>query len=150
MPFLNALNDFYLKNLSDRIKSVFQAKAKAGHKLTGTPPYGYMRSPEDKTRLVIDGYAANVVKRIFEMAYSYAARHVERRVLYRAYQFVQGIENLLQKLAVDYAVETADSNKRLQSLKLELHQLDIKTEQSRSVVAKEQEVRIFYKFVGVI
>ena len=67
MPFLNAMNDFYLKNISDRIKSVFQAKAKAGHKLTGTPPYGYMRSPEDKTRLVVDEYAAEVVKRIFEM-----------------------------------------------------------------------------------
>lgn len=67
MPFLNAMNDFYLKNLSDRIKSVFQAKAKAGHKLTGTPPYGYMRSPEDKTRLIVDECAAEVVKRIFEM-----------------------------------------------------------------------------------
>ena len=67
MPFLNAMNDFYLKNISDRIKSVFEAKAKAGHKLTGTPPYGYMRSPEDKTRLVVDEYAAGVVKRIFEM-----------------------------------------------------------------------------------
>ena len=35
-------------------------------------------------------------------------------------------ENLVQKLSVDYAVETVDSNKRLQNLKLELHQLDIK------------------------
>ena len=60
-------NDFYLKNLSDRIKSVFEAKAKAGHKLTGPPPYGFMRSPDDKTRLVVDEYAAGIVKRIFEM-----------------------------------------------------------------------------------
>jgi len=67
VPFLNAMNDFYLNNISDRIKSVFKAKAQAGHKLTGTPPYGFMRNPEDKTRLVVDEYASGVVKRIFEM-----------------------------------------------------------------------------------
>lgn len=67
MLFLNAMNDFYLKNLSDRIKSVFRAKANNGHKLTGTAPYGYMRSPDDHTRLILDEYAAEVVRRIFEM-----------------------------------------------------------------------------------
>ena len=67
MPFLNAMNDFYLKNLSDRIKSVFEAKAKAGHKLTGVAPYGFMRDPDNHTMLIVDEYAAGIVKRIFEM-----------------------------------------------------------------------------------
>jgi len=67
MPFLNAMNDFYLKNLSDKIKSVFKAKAKAGHKLTGVAPYGYMRNPDEHTRLIVDEYAAVVVKRIYTM-----------------------------------------------------------------------------------
>ena len=67
MPFLNAMNDYYLKNLSDRIKTVFAAKAKNGHKLTGTALYGYMRNPDDHNRLIVDEYAAGVVKRIFEM-----------------------------------------------------------------------------------
>lgn len=67
MPFLNAMNDYYLKNLSDRIKTVFHAKANDGHKLTGTAPYGYMRSTDDHNRLIVDEYAARVVKRIFEM-----------------------------------------------------------------------------------
>ena len=67
MPFLNAMNDYYLKNISDRIKSVFVAKAQAGHKLTGTAPYGFIRNPENHTMLIVDEYAARIVKRIFEM-----------------------------------------------------------------------------------
>lgn len=66
MPFLNAINDFYLKNLSDRVKAVLTAKAKDGQKLSGTAPYGYERDPEKNTQLVIDEYASGVVKRIFE------------------------------------------------------------------------------------
>ena len=67
MPFLNAMNDYYLKNLSDRIKSVLTAKAKDGQKLSGTVPYGYDRNPEEHTRLIVDDYASGVVKRIFEL-----------------------------------------------------------------------------------
>jgi len=67
LPFINAMNDYYLKNISDKIKTAFQAKAKNGHKLTGTAPYGYMRDPSDHTRLAVDEYAAGVVKRIYQM-----------------------------------------------------------------------------------
>ena len=67
MPFLNAMNDYYLKNLSDRIKSVLTAKAKDGQKLSGAAPYGYDRNPAEHTRLVVDEYAAGIVKRIFEL-----------------------------------------------------------------------------------
>lgn len=67
MPFLNAMNDFYLKNISDRIKLAFDAKAKAGHKLTGIAPYGYRRNPEQHTMLIVDDTAIATVKWIFEM-----------------------------------------------------------------------------------
>ena len=67
MPFLNAINDFYLRNLSGRVKYVLTVKAKDGQKLSGTVPYGYDRNPEDNTRLIVDEYAAGVVKRIFEI-----------------------------------------------------------------------------------
>ena len=67
MPFLNAMNDYYLKNLSDRIKSVLTAKAKAGHKSSGTVPYGYDSNPDDHTKLIVDDYAAGVVQWVFQM-----------------------------------------------------------------------------------
>lgn len=67
VPFINGLNDYYLKNLSDRIKTVLTAKAKDGQYLAGDCPYGYMRDPENHTHLVVDEYASDVVKKIYEM-----------------------------------------------------------------------------------
>jgi len=67
VPFLNAMNDYYLKNLSDRIRSVMAAKARDGQKIAGNAPYGFQRDPEDRTRLIVDEYAAGVVRWIFEM-----------------------------------------------------------------------------------
>ncbi|MCL1882722.1 MAG: recombinase family protein [Defluviitaleaceae bacterium] len=67
IPFLNAINDFYIRDVSVRIKSVFLAKAKDGQKLTGVAPYGYVRKDGERSRLAIDEYAALVVKRIFEL-----------------------------------------------------------------------------------
>jgi DNA invertase Pin-like site-specific DNA recombinase len=69
MPLLNAMHDLHLKNLSERVKSVLLAKAKAGHKL-GRAPYGYKKEANDPTKLIIDDYAAEVVKRIYDMRLS--------------------------------------------------------------------------------
>ena len=67
IPFINGLNDYYLKNLSDRIKTVLTAKAKEGQYLAGETPYGYRRNPENHTRLIIDDYAADIVRKIYDM-----------------------------------------------------------------------------------
>ena len=67
MPFLNAMNDHYLKSMSEKIKAAFLIKAQNGQRPLGIPPFGYMKSPADKSRLVVDEIAAKVVKRIFEM-----------------------------------------------------------------------------------
>ena len=66
LPFRSILNDYHLKDLSRKIKSVLHAKAKAGEYLNSVP-YGYMRNPANPRRLVIDEHAAAVVKRIFDM-----------------------------------------------------------------------------------
>jgi len=65
MPFLNAMNDFYLKNLSDKVKSVLTAKAKNGQKI-GKAPYGYRHNTQEHTVFVDEGAAA-VVRRIYDM-----------------------------------------------------------------------------------
>ena len=67
MPFLNAMNDHYLKNMSDKIKASFVAMAKEGKRSVGIAPFGYIRNPADKSKLIVDEYAAGVVKRIFAM-----------------------------------------------------------------------------------
>jgi len=67
VPFLNAMNDYYVKNHSERIRSIMAAKAKDGQKVSGQAPYGYRRNPEENTRLLIDEYSAGIVRQIFEM-----------------------------------------------------------------------------------
>jgi len=66
MPLLNAMHDLHLKNLSERVSSALRAKANAGHKL-GRAPYGYTKPVGDPTKLIIDDYAAEVVRRIYDM-----------------------------------------------------------------------------------
>lgn len=67
MLFMNFVNDYYLRDLSKRIKTVLTAKAKNGEYLSGRPPYGYLRDPNNNHKLIVDEYAAEVVRRIFEM-----------------------------------------------------------------------------------
>jgi len=67
MTFINAINDYFVRNTSDRIKSVMLAKAKDGQKLSGAVPYGYDRNPNARTRLIVDEYAAAVVRKVFSL-----------------------------------------------------------------------------------
>lgn len=65
MPFYSIMHDFYLKDLSKKIKKSLHQRAKDGKCLLGYTPYGYQKAEDDKNQLVIDEYAAQVVKRIF-------------------------------------------------------------------------------------
>ncbi|MDY5231488.1 MAG: recombinase family protein, partial [Eubacteriales bacterium] len=43
-------------------------KAASGKRISSTVPYGYMKSPEDKEKWIIDEEAAEVVRRIFSLS----------------------------------------------------------------------------------
>lgn len=49
-PFLNIMNEWYLRDCSRKIKAVLQAKGRDGKPITNNPPYGYIKDPEDKNR----------------------------------------------------------------------------------------------------
>jgi len=67
-PFLNIMNEWYAKDTSNKIKSIFNARMAEGLRCSGSIPYGYYRLPEDKQKLVVDPVAAQVIRRIYEMA----------------------------------------------------------------------------------
>lgn len=48
VPFLNIMNEWYLRDCSRKIKAVLQAKGRDGKPITNNPPYGYIKDPEDK------------------------------------------------------------------------------------------------------
>lgn len=66
-PFRNIMNEWYARDTSKKIKSVFKAKGTAGKHMTGQVPYGYLWADEKREQWVIDEEAAAVVRRIFAM-----------------------------------------------------------------------------------
>ena len=66
-PFLNIINEFYVKDTSKKICASAKTKGESGEHLTANPPYGYMKDPDDSKRWIVDEEAARVVKRIFNL-----------------------------------------------------------------------------------
>ena len=76
-PFKNILNEMYAKDISKKVRSVRAISAKQGKFMGSKPPYGYVKSGENRHLLVIDPPAAGIVKRIFrEFADGYSGRHI--------------------------------------------------------------------------
>lgn len=65
-PFKNILNEMYARDISKKIRSSHRLRGSMGEPLS-QPPYGYMKSPENKKEWIIDPEAATVVKSIFKM-----------------------------------------------------------------------------------
>ena len=61
-------NDMYAKDISTKIKSTLHTKARRGEYLGALDPYGYLRHPDDKHKLIINEETAPIVRRIFEMS----------------------------------------------------------------------------------
>ena len=61
------VNEWYCEDLSNNIRSVFKQKMKAGQFLGSFAPYGYEKDPDDKHKFIIDEYAANVVRKIYDL-----------------------------------------------------------------------------------
>lgn len=65
-PFKNILNEMYARDISKKIRSSHRLRGSMGEPLS-QPPYGYMKSPENKKKWIIAPEAATVVKSIFKM-----------------------------------------------------------------------------------
>ena len=66
-PFLNIINEWYARDASRKIQAVFKSRMQDGKRVSPSVPYGYLRSPEDKQKLIIDEEPAAVVRRIYQM-----------------------------------------------------------------------------------
>ena len=65
-PFRNVMNEMYAKDISRKVRSAHRIRGNSGEPLS-QPPYGYMKSPENKKRWIIDPEAAAVIRDIFRM-----------------------------------------------------------------------------------
>lgn len=67
VQFKNLMYDFYAKDASAKVKSVKQTLNEQGKIQSWNPPYGYMKDPEDKYKIVPDEETSWVVKKIYEL-----------------------------------------------------------------------------------
>ena len=85
-PFLNIMNEWYLRDCSRKITAVLRAKGKEGKPITSNPPYGFVKDTEDKNHWLVDEEAAEVVRKIFRLTvegmgpYQIAKRLTEEKV----------------------------------------------------------------------
>ena len=67
LPIMNIFNEWHAANTSKKLKAVIASGAKAGKYKTPNPSYGYLKGDDEFCTPVVDPYAADVVRRIFEM-----------------------------------------------------------------------------------
>ena len=58
----------YSQDLSEKVRSAKISAAKSGKCSSALSFYGYIKDPNDTRKLIIDPPAAEVVKRIFDLA----------------------------------------------------------------------------------
>ena len=66
-PFLNIMNEWYLRDQSKKVSAAYRVKGKAGKPTTNNAIYGYKKDPEDKDHWLVDEEAAAVVRHIFAL-----------------------------------------------------------------------------------
>ena len=67
-PFLNIMNEWFVRDTSKKIKAVLKSRGSSGNAHTSNiPPYGYLKDPENPDHWIIDEEAAEVVRRIYRM-----------------------------------------------------------------------------------
>lgn len=65
IPVKNFVNDSYCQDISEKVKSHQKIKREKGKFIGAFAVYGYQKDHDDKNKLVIDEYAAKIVKNIF-------------------------------------------------------------------------------------
>ncbi len=70
VPFKNLINDAYARDISVKIRSQLDVKRKNGKFIGSFATYGYDKNPNDNNHLIIDPYAADIVRLIFRMKLS--------------------------------------------------------------------------------
>lgn len=69
-PIRNFCNELYARDTAKKIKSSFKLKGERGEHLASTPPFGYIKNPNNPKEWIIDEGAAETVRYIFQLCVS--------------------------------------------------------------------------------
>lgn len=65
VPFKNLINEAYCRDISIKIRSQLEIKRRRGDFIGSFAVFGYKKDPDDHHKLLVDDYAAEVVRDIF-------------------------------------------------------------------------------------
>jgi len=81
MAFKSVINEYYARDISKKIRSVKRNQALKGEFGGAHAPYGYIKDPNNKHKLIVDEESATIVRRMFEMADSGLGTHQIARII---------------------------------------------------------------------
>ena len=65
IPFKNLINEAYCRDTSIKTRSQLEIKRRRGDFIGSFAVFGYQKSPDDRHKLIVDDFAANVVRDVF-------------------------------------------------------------------------------------
>ena len=75
------VNEWFLEELSDNIKSVLTSRRQQGYHIGSFAPYGYKKDPKQKGHLIVDEEAADIVREIYRLFLSGSGKQGIARIL---------------------------------------------------------------------
>ena len=67
LPFRAVVNDMYAKDISKKVRTALMTRKRGGYFIGSNPPYGYLKDPSNKGKLIPDPKTALNAFRIFEL-----------------------------------------------------------------------------------
>ena len=99
MPFKNILNEMYAKNTSKKVKSAIQSRMREGTYIGSKAPFGYLKDPDNKRRLIIDEKTKPIIELIYKLCLEgkgtqLISQELMKRKIPRPSAFVENAEKL--------------------------------------------------------
>ena len=67
LPINNLMNEWYSRDISKKVRAMIHQKGNSGQAISSKLPYGYYNTSEDKQTWLVDEFAAEVVRKIFDL-----------------------------------------------------------------------------------
>ena len=99
MPFKNILNEMYAKDTSKKVKSAIQSRMREGTYIGSKAPFGYLKDPNNKRRLIIDEKTTPIIELIYKLCLEgkgtqLISQELMKRKIPRPSAFVENAEKL--------------------------------------------------------
>ena len=99
MPFKNILNEMYAKDTSKKVKSAIQSRMREGTYIGSKAPFGYLKDPNNKRRLIIDEKTKPIIELIYKLCLEgkgtqLISQELMKRKIPRPSTFVENAEKL--------------------------------------------------------